>query len=129
MNQPNEHPYFSEIAPQGLKRHSALRVMGWPCEQMSAEDWWALANALPMIVAWLTAEFFFSNTALAGSGCEFVALWAVAHAVLQSLRWAIKRWRHQPQASTASFQSLSAARIASPAAIMPMHAVTLTSEP
>lgn len=63
------------VAPATFKRHTRVGSRG--SEQASEEGvFWFVLSALPLVAAWLVAEFWFTLPSFSGNVFAFAATWA-----------------------------------------------------
>ena len=75
---------FRSVAPAALKRHQGVDTLR--SEQTSEEGvLWFVLSALPLAIAWLVAEFWFTSPSFSGNVFAFAATWAALELTMRGV--------------------------------------------
>lgn len=82
------------VAPAAIKRHTGVGSRS--SEQTSEEGvLWFVLSALPLVAAWLVAEFWFTLPSFSGNVFAFAATWAAFELITRAVVSLLARtfWR------------------------------------
>ena len=72
------------VAPAAIRRHEGVGALSG--EKTSEEGLlWFVLSALPLAVAWLVAEFWFTSPSFSGNVFAFAATWAALELTMRGV--------------------------------------------